>query len=118
MEKNNPKEANNIEKDNNKMEYIMIISHLLKTTRLIFIILNVSYFVGIGWLIMCRIIEAYKEESSVDRDSGHVNRWLSEAEDDPKGVLKTCSYQTRHQMLLTGSIQWSSELRVRGTRLI
>ena len=60
--------ANDPSVDNNKMAYIMFVSHLLKTLKLIFIILNISYFVGLGWLTMCRIIESSKENVSLQFD--------------------------------------------------
>ena len=43
----------------------MAISLGLKTIKLIVMILNFSYFIGMGWLIMCKItMSTYKEQKN------------------------------------------------------
>ena len=45
--------------DNNKIETILIISYSLKTFKLVIIILNMSYIVGMSWLIICEFTEDF-----------------------------------------------------------
>ena len=59
--------------DNNKMGLIMYFHHFLKTLKLVFIIMNISYFVGMGWLIQCRVIESYKEKKSLTLDENQID---------------------------------------------
>ena len=65
MEKANPVLLNEPSIDHNMMGPIMYFSHFLKTMKLVFIIFNISYFVGMGWLIYCRVIESLKEGCSI-----------------------------------------------------
>ena len=45
--------ANNIEIDNNKIEELLTISYVLKTIKLIIIIINISFLTGTFWLMLC-----------------------------------------------------------------
>ena len=54
--------------DHNNIENMLIINYLLKTLKLVILILNVSYFLGNGWFIICdlsqRAILFYHENHS------------------------------------------------------
>ena len=43
--------ANNFLEDNNKIGSILAIGHLVKSTRLILLIFNFSYFIGMIWML-------------------------------------------------------------------
>jgi hypothetical protein len=53
----NPSIAENYYIDNNNIEFILFVNQFLKTLRLIFLAFNFSFFIGMGWLIMCKIYE-------------------------------------------------------------
>ena len=44
-----------MQSDNNKMAQTMAISFFLKTLKIVIVIVNFSYFIGMGWLILCQI---------------------------------------------------------------
>lgn len=44
-------------RDHNNIEEIMLTGYTLKTLKLVIIILNLSYFLGLSWLIFCQITE-------------------------------------------------------------
>lgn len=50
--------AENKNLDSNKIKTILIVSYLMKTFKLAMIIFNISYIVGMIWLILC---EAHKD---------------------------------------------------------
>ena len=45
--------ANSKLHDNSKIVFLLLLSYLLRTMKLIVIITNVSYFLGIFWYIFC-----------------------------------------------------------------
>mmetsp|Transcript_26418 Transcript_26418/g.40331 ORF Transcript_26418/g.40331 Transcript_26418/m.40331 type:complete len:286 (-) Transcript_26418:1043-1900(-) len=45
--------ANNREIDNNNIEAVLIISYFLKIFKLILVIANITYLIGMGWFILC-----------------------------------------------------------------
>ena len=55
--------ANDNTVDNNKMVQIMAISLALKTFKLIIIIMNFSYFIGMFWLTMCNTIQDINDDA-------------------------------------------------------
>lgn len=54
-----PELANSIEVDNNKIEEILSISYLLKTCRLVIILVNISFLTAVFWLMMCEFIQDF-----------------------------------------------------------
>jgi hypothetical protein len=65
--------AENKDLDSNKIKTILVVSYLLKTFKLAMIIFNLTYIVGIFWLIICEAhkdyyldSETYNEESFLD----------------------------------------------------
>jgi hypothetical protein len=48
-----PSIANNREIDSNKIEDLLMISYSLKTLKLVIIIMNISFFTGVFFLIIC-----------------------------------------------------------------
>ena len=48
------REENNYS-DENKMDFVMLLGIMMKIFKLILIIANLSYFIGMSWLIMCRL---------------------------------------------------------------
>ena len=50
-----PVMANNKQFDQTKIMKILLIGYFLKTLRLILIILNIAYFVGVCWWIMIEL---------------------------------------------------------------
>ena len=48
--------ANNREIDNNNIEEILIISYVLKIFKLIVVIMNITYLIGMIWMILCELI--------------------------------------------------------------
>ena len=55
MIKTDYKLAENMDQDNNQIENLMIVNYLLKTFKLIIIIINISFFLGMFWLIYCDV---------------------------------------------------------------
>ena len=55
--KGNPSLANDNDKDSNNIELMLYISYSLKTLKLILMIGNISFFLGIFWLIFCELSE-------------------------------------------------------------
>ena len=53
LEKINPRLADDTTLDNNKMESVIIISMALRTFKLILLIFNFSFYIGMSWLILC-----------------------------------------------------------------
>jgi hypothetical protein len=51
--------ANNREESKNNVETILFISYGLKTLQLTVVILNISYVLGMLWIIMCQYIEDF-----------------------------------------------------------
>ena len=45
--------ASNKNLDSNKIKTILIVSYMLKTVKLMIVIFNLSYTVGMVWLILC-----------------------------------------------------------------
>jgi hypothetical protein len=60
LEKENPRLADDSTVDNTKMKDIIFISLSLKTFKLILSIFNFSFFLGMGWLLLCITLEEYK----------------------------------------------------------
>ena len=54
-----PKFANNKDESLNNIEEILFISYGLKTIYLTIVILNISYVLGIIWIIICEFIEDF-----------------------------------------------------------
>ena len=48
--------ANNREIDNNNIEEILIISYILKIFKLVVVIMNITYLIGMFWQILCEFI--------------------------------------------------------------
>ena len=64
--KNDPYLANNTEQDNNNITTLMVIGYMMKIVRLVLIIMNISFFLGIFWWIICDIIRMIKLSSNPD----------------------------------------------------
>ena len=43
--------------DHNKVEFLLLVKYILRTIKLVLIILNFSYFIGQIWLMICDIIK-------------------------------------------------------------
>ena len=52
-----PEIADDIMGDHNNIEQMLIVGYLLKTLKLVILILNVSYFLGNGWFIICDLTQ-------------------------------------------------------------
>jgi hypothetical protein len=52
--------ANNTELDNNNITTLMVIGYMMKILRLVLIIMNISFFLGIFWWIYCDLIRRFK----------------------------------------------------------
>ena len=58
--------ANNTEIDNNNITTLMIIRYLMKIVRLVLIIMNISFFLGLFWWIICDLIRMIKLSANPD----------------------------------------------------
>jgi len=54
---NNPDIGTDTLEDHNKIDQMMVISYCLKTLKLILMIVNLSFFIAVFWIIMCKLIE-------------------------------------------------------------
>lgn len=50
----------NMDEDNTNIEMLLNISYCFKTFRVIMIIINISYFIGMFWLSFIDIVDAYQ----------------------------------------------------------
>lgn len=64
--KNDPFLANNMLQDNNNITKLLMINYGVQITRLVLIICNVSFFLGIFWYILCDLIKDFKAEGLKD----------------------------------------------------
>lgn len=64
--------ANNVDIDNNKIEELLRISYVLKTIKLIIIIINISFLTGTFWLMLCEFVHdfVYDIDPIYDREPG------------------------------------------------
>ena len=53
---NDPRIANDIDADHNNIEKILNISYALRILKLVIIIGNISYLLGLMWLVMCDLV--------------------------------------------------------------
>lgn len=53
--KNSPELAENTLLDNNNISRLITINNVLRIFKLVLIILNISYFLGFGWYILCEL---------------------------------------------------------------
>lgn len=58
--KEDPRLADDSTMDHTKMKEIILISQTLRTLRLILVIFNFSFFIGMGWLLVCVVLEENK----------------------------------------------------------
>lgn len=56
----------NVDIDQNKIEDLLIISYTLKTLKLMIIIMNITYFTGIFFLVLCEMVHDYQENIEVE----------------------------------------------------
>jgi hypothetical protein len=61
--------ANNRDKSNNNVESILFISYGLKTLQLTVVILNISYILGMLWIIMCQAVEDFVHDTDFRMES-------------------------------------------------
>lgn len=52
----NPSLATNLYIDSNKIEELLVLSYILKIFKLVIIIMNLSYLVGVFWLVLCEAV--------------------------------------------------------------
>jgi len=52
---NDERLADDMDEDHNQIENLMIINYMLKTFKLIITIVNISFFIGMFWLIYCEV---------------------------------------------------------------
>ena len=56
MIKKDPLKGEETTRDHNKVETLLLIKYSIRTLKLIIIILNFSYFLGMTWLIICESV--------------------------------------------------------------
>ena len=61
MIKNDKEKAEDTLEDNNNISSLILFNFFMSTFKLAIIILNISYFMGIGWYIYVDLIRKYKE---------------------------------------------------------
>ena len=59
--KTNPELAEDMDQDNNQIEFLMMVNYGLKTFKLIILIINISFFLGMFWLIFCDVTKQITE---------------------------------------------------------
>lgn len=57
--KKNPFIGEDTSDDHNKVEFLLLVKYMIRTFKLVIVILNFSYFIGIGWLILCENNELF-----------------------------------------------------------
>jgi hypothetical protein len=74
--KQNPKLADDCTIDHTKIFDIIVLSLTLRTLRLILMIWNFSFFIGMGWLLLCVSLEEYKLQKNYLDIMGHDHEAL------------------------------------------
>ena len=59
MIKKDPLMGEDTSQDHNKVETLLLIKYIIRTMKLVLIILNLSYFLGLGWLTMCDTVRYF-----------------------------------------------------------
>ena len=59
-----------MDKDQTNIQFLLNMSYFFKTMRLIMIIFNVSYFIGLIWLVFCDVVEYFRTINRMDPVSG------------------------------------------------
>ena len=77
--------------NNNKFEELLLTSYLLKTIKIVVVIINISYFLGIIWIVLCQLSENLGDTFSVDHfnDKFEVNK-LYESWDSDRANWRMC----------------------------
>jgi hypothetical protein len=73
-----PKFANDREGSNNNIETILFISYGLKTLQLTIVILNISYILGMIWIIMCQAVEDFYYDTNYRLEGTEENEALKD----------------------------------------
>jgi hypothetical protein len=68
--KSNKTLANNNEVDNNNISKLLMISYFFKIIKLVLTMVLLSYFMGLGWYILCL---KSKVEEPLDEDKGFID---------------------------------------------
>ena len=61
MIKKDPLLGEDTTQDHNKVETLLLVKYIIRTLKLVLIILNLSYFLGLGWLSMCDTVKYFSE---------------------------------------------------------
>jgi hypothetical protein len=54
-----PRIGNDKMNDNNKIQEVLLINYGIKITKMVIVILNFSYLLGMFWYIMCKLVEDF-----------------------------------------------------------
>jgi hypothetical protein len=55
----------NLEKDSNNIEGLLLFSYFLKICRVILMIVNLSYLIGVLWILLCEAIMDFKYDIDI-----------------------------------------------------
>ena len=65
--------AINVDIDSNKIEDLLIISYTLKTLKLVIIIMNISYFTGMFFLIISELVQDFIHDIEISEFMNNVH---------------------------------------------
>lgn len=70
---NDPEKAEDTTSDNNNISRLIAINNILRIFKLVLIILNISYFLGFGWYILCELTYRWNKDYLEAADAQFVN---------------------------------------------
>lgn len=86
---NRPDLAENTLLDNNNISRLITINNVLRIFKLVLIILNISYFLGFAWFIVCELSYRFNKDylASIDPETNNTETFISEydMENTPDG---------------------------------
>ena len=87
-----PRIDDNIMVDNNSIDILMNIRYALETFKLILVIINVSYFTGIAWMIFCSFMEKWYQGQGVQDYNNFIKNYDIESFPQSKQMLISMYY--------------------------
>lgn len=86
---NRPDLAENTLLDNNNISRLITINNVLRIFKLVLIILNISYFLGFAWFIVCELSYRFNKDylASIDPETNNTETFISayDMENTPDG---------------------------------
>jgi len=70
--KNDPTIGEDMLTDHNNIELLLAVSYVFKTLKLVLIIVNISFFMAIGWLIIVHFVDQQKTTEAEEHTDNFI----------------------------------------------